>query len=179
MSAGPAGADSGTDGMTEDRRGHGATALAGLLPRVAGKAMRERGFAETAIIARWAEIVGADLARDVAPDRIRFARGKRSEGVLHVRVTGAAALELQHRIPAIVERVNTFFGYPAIARIRMVQAPTAARNDRPPATHPPPPPLDTAAEAALAGAVKDVADDRLREALLRLGRAIRGACRSV
>jgi hypothetical protein len=159
--------------MTEERRGHGAMALAGLLPRVTGKALRERGFVETAIVTRWTEIVGDDLARDVAPDRIRFSRGKRSDGVLHVRVAGAAALELQHRIPAIVERVNTFFGYPAVARVRMVQAPMAVGEERRPTDRRRP--LDAATEAALADAVRNVADDRLREALLRLGRAIRSA----
>lgn len=157
--------------MTKDRRGHGATALAGLLPRVAGKALRQRGFVESAVITRWAEIVGQELAEETAPERIRFPRGQRAGGVLHVRVGGAAALELQHHAPVVVERVNAFFGYPAVARLQLVQAPLPPAAERPARVSAEP--LDNEAEAALAGAVEGVENDELRGALLRLGRAIR------
>jgi len=157
--------------MTEDRRGHGATALARLLPRIAGKALRRRGFVETAVVTRWADIVGDALARDAAPERIRFPRGRHAGGVLHVRVDGASALELQHQAPVIVERVNAFFGYPAVARLALVQAPLPPRDE--PAPRRVPAALDAGSEAALAGEVDGVADDGLRAALLRLGRAIR------
>jgi hypothetical protein len=158
--------------MAETRRRHGATALAALLPRITGKAMRERGFAEDAIIARWPDIVGAEIARDAQPDRIRFPRGKRDGGVLHLRVDGAAALEIQHEEPRIIERVNAFFGYPAIARLALVQGPLPQRDTRP--AKPPPRPLTADETAALDGKVGEIEDETLRNALSRLGRAIRG-----
>jgi hypothetical protein len=158
--------------MAESTRGRGVTALAGLLPRITGKAMRQRGFVESAIVTRWPEIVGADLARDTIPDRLRFPRGRRDGGVLHLRVSGAAALEIQHEEPRIVERVNSFFGYPAIARLALVQAPLPPRETRAP--RPVPAPLSPEQEAALAETLTGIGDDRLRDALGRLGRTIRG-----
>jgi hypothetical protein len=158
--------------MAESQRRYGAIALAGLMPRITGKAMRARGFAEDAIIARWVEIVGAALAADTAPDRIRFPRGRRDNGVLHLRVEGAAALEVQHEAPRIVERVNAFFGYPAISRVALVQGPLPKRPG--PARKPPPAALSPADRAALESAVGGVEDEALRASLARLGRAIRG-----
>jgi hypothetical protein len=54
--------------------------------------------------------VGPRYADVSTPESIRFPAGKRSEGVLNLMVDGAHAPMMQHVAPAIVERVNRFFG---------------------------------------------------------------------
>ena len=151
-----------------DRR-HGLRALAATLPAVAGKALGRRGFAEAGIIADWAAIVGQDLAAESLPLKLSFPRGQRTDGVLLVRVAGPLAVELQHLAPQVLERVNTYLGYRAVGELKLRRGvlPHAA------AAEPDAPPLPEAARAEVRAQAAGVADDALREALERLGQAIR------
>lgn len=162
---------SGTAGF---RRGGGPRRLAGMLGRALDAAARRRGFAEAGVLADWAAIVGPHLAGRCQPVKLTFARGRQGGGVLHLHVGGAAALELQHCAPLIVERINGYFGYPAVAELRLVQAPPLPAG-RPPATGPAPRSLSAGEVAAVARAVDGVADDGLREALAGLGRTLKAA----
>ena len=86
---------------------------------------------------------------------------------LRVRVGGAAALEIQHMEPQIIERVNGYFGYRAIDRLQLVQGPLPA-----PPLRRMPPPLDAARARAIETKVAGIGDPDLRAALARLGSAI-------
>ena len=82
----------------------------------------ERGFVGVDLITNWTDIVGEDLAAGVVPVRLTFPQKQRSKGVLHVRTAGGAfALLFEHQKARVIERVNTYFGYPAISDIRIVQ----------------------------------------------------------
>ena len=81
---------------------------------------------------------------------------------------GPAALEIQHLSAVILERVNRFFGWQAIGRIAIRQAPLRRREP------PPLPKFDDAAAVRIAETLPDVKDDNLRQALGRLGSAIKG-----
>jgi len=136
--------------------------------------MRKRGFAAVELVASWGEIVGPAYAETTQPDRLVWPRRaggteRFDEGVLTVRCTPSAALRLSHEMPAVVERINAFFGYRAVGRVRLLQAPLAApARNRPRQAR-----LLTAEEAArIAGLVDGVADDGLRASLERLGRAV-------
>ncbi|MBZ6378470.1 hypothetical protein B5C34_12720 [Pacificimonas flava] len=100
------------------RIGHVRT-IAELVPRVGRRTFRRFGFVESAVVARWPEIVGAELARITQPDQIRFPQGKRSGGTLCVTVGAARAPHVQHAEPTILEKVNRFFGYGAVARLQL------------------------------------------------------------
>jgi hypothetical protein len=154
----------------QGRSGHAGRQVARLLGAILDPAARRRGFAEASLLADWAEIVGPALARRCRPVRVDHAPGRRRGGTLLVQASGAAAVEIQHAAPQIVERINTYFGYPAIRQLRLLQMPL-----RPPAPpRPQPRALRADEEAALAERVTGVADGELREALLALGRALRG-----
>jgi hypothetical protein len=89
----------------------------------------------------------------------------RTAASLIVRVEGAFGLEVQHLAPAILERVNAYFGWRCADRL-VVRQGRVSRKTRtnPPSSTPDPKALAKAREAA-AG----IADDALRESLLRLG----------
>jgi len=101
--------------------------------------LKDRPAAEAALLLDWAGAVGQELAARCRPLKVRFpSRQERRDGTLELACDGAAALELQHQATQLIERVNRFLGYPAIARLRFDQrqAPAAVA---PPAPRPQPP----------------------------------------
>lgn len=102
-------------------RGGEARRVADLVPAVGDMAFRKFGFVQSSIITRWPEIVGPKLARVTSPESLRFPQGKKADGTLAISVGGAHAPLVQHVIPDIIVRVNRFFGYGAVARVRLTQ----------------------------------------------------------
>lgn len=111
-------------------RGGPARSVADLLPQVGGPAFKRYGFVQSGIVTRWAEIVGPKYAGVSSPESIRFPRGQKSDGVLTVTVGSGHAPMMQHIAPEIVERVNRFFGYGAVARLVLKQGRVTPRAPR-------------------------------------------------
>jgi hypothetical protein len=142
--------------------------------------LKTQGFASSEIIARWADIAGPEIAAHSEPMKINWPRAQKNQSsgsmgeappepaTLMLRVEGPAALEIQHLSAVILERVNRFFGWQAIGRIALRQAPL--RRKEKPATPPPP---DPAIAARIAEGLPEVTDESLRQALGRLGAAIK------
>lgn len=149
---------------TPQRRG--LRPLADMVARVAGPLLRKRGFAEARIVTEWREIVGPALAEGSAPEKLTL--GRAGGGTLDIRVEGALALEIQHLQPQIMERVNGYFGYKAVDRIRLRQGPLPRRPVRRRARPAASPEAVTQVQATVA----NVEDAELRAALDRLGQAI-------
>jgi hypothetical protein len=151
--------------------------LSDLLGSTLSGAFKQQGFASSEILARWADIVGPEIAAHCEPMKINWPRPNnvatlgeepQEPATLVLRVEGPAALEIQHMSAVILERVNRFFGWQAIGRIALRQAPLRRREPR--RSTPPP---DPALTARLAESLSDVEDDDLRHALARLGAAIK------
>ena len=152
------------------QRGFGLQAIAKTLPRVTAKVLGRRGFAEADLLANWAGIVGAEIAARCVPRKLARPRpGAAGEGVLTLRVESAFALELQHLEPQLLERINSHFGYRAVGRLRLLQAPSPGPSPRPGPQAAPP---DPAEEAALRERLAGIEDDALRDALGRFGQAV-------
>ena len=146
------------------RQSRGLLAIATTLQRVTAIARNKRGLPEPALVEQWSAIVGHTLAGQCAPQRlVRGAGG--TDGTLHLGVSGPLALELQHLEPQLLERVNGFFGFRAVARLSLHQVPP------PPAKAPPKPrPQPTPGQAtALAARLVAIDDPELRNSLGRLG----------
>jgi hypothetical protein len=141
-------------------RAAGAAASRIVAPIVA----RHGGGVLARLKCEWAAIVGPQVAAVSWPESL--ARG----GTLKLRVAPARALEIQHRAPLVVERINLFFGRDAVVRLALVQGPlplaalaAAPLPDRP---------LTSVENAALGRQIEPVASPELREALDRLGRRV-------
>jgi hypothetical protein len=143
-------------------------ALAASLPKIAGKALGKRGLAEGGLVTDWTAIVGEQLADATLPVKLAFAGRERREGTLHLRVAGAIALELQHLEPQLIERINAYLGYGAVARLKLERGPLP-RPVRRRLAEPKTPPLAPAESAAIDRSVADIADADLRQSLARLG----------
>lgn len=162
--------------------------LAATLPAATKAALGKRGMALAALLAQWEAIVGPGLAGAVVPLRLTrdLPQAKESAkesaedagAVLELRAEGAAAVELQHMEPRILERINAHFGYRAVKRLKLRQGPAGnARRDPGPAV----PTIrrpGAAEERALFRQLEGVGDESLRDALAGLGRVVIGKGRA-
>ena len=94
-------------------------------------AMRAKGFAQAEVVTRWPHIVGPELAGSTVPQRMIFPRGERIGAKLIIRCESAFAPLLEHRTPHIIDMVNRFFGYGAVAKIEIKQGPLPVDPRRP------------------------------------------------
>lgn len=141
--------------------------LAESLSRITRDLCAAQGFAQAEIITRWRAIVGPDLADHCMPDKLTFPKGQDS-GTLHILSSGSFALTLQHLEPQVIARINGYFGFPAVSRITIRQAPLPipARRRR----QKPRPDAKDAAEARTT--VSGLRDPHLRQALQSLGEMV-------
>ena len=146
--------------------------LSGLLGDVFSDAYAKQGFAARELVTRWADIAGAEIAAHSEPMKMQWPRpveGQPQEpATLVLRVEGPMALEIQHSSDAILQRVNRFFGWNAVGKIALRQAPLSRPKVRKTVK-----PLDPAVVAREARELGTVEDDELREALARLGASIK------
>ncbi|GGD47117.1 DUF721 domain-containing protein [Erythrobacter arachoides] len=153
----------------ERPRGGPAMQVADLVPQIGRAAFRRFGFVQSSVVTRWPEIVGAAHSRVCMPESIRFPPGEKSDGILQLVVLPAHAPLIQHVIPEIIERVNRFFGYKAVVRVKMRQGTVKPPSGGEKRTAPPslkPIPMD------LGQGLRDIGDPELRTVLESLARAV-------
>jgi hypothetical protein len=153
----------------EDRRVYGMVSIAVPSERVTRPVFGRHGFAGGALVVDWPAIVGSAVASHTLPIRIRFPPKERAEGTLIIKVdSGAFAVEVQHLEPLILERINGYFGWKAVARLKLMQGPLPEARRKPKPAAPAPVALSSDLEARLAG----VEDPDLRDVLARLGKTL-------
>jgi len=157
-------------------RGPASKSVGAFVPGLTRKAFEKFGFSTASLIMDWPRIAGADLAQWTTPERVKWPQGYETAelaqesgshpgATLVLRVDSARALDVEYRARQIVERINAYFGYRAIAELRLLQAPLPAN----------------ATAAARAAALKKQAppaaaaagDDPLARALARMEAAIK------
>lgn len=129
-----------------------------------------RGFQDPALINQWETLAGSVLAQHTSPEKITYPDGHRRDGTLHLIIDSSSlAIELQHLEPQLLERVNTFFGYRAVARLKITQGIIKERRKDAPGG---PKPLSEDEKRSLEQRVDSVEDPKLRKALKSLGESI-------
>lgn len=135
-------------------------ALGAILPPLVRPVLKKRAPSIAALLADWEAVAGPAIAAVALPRRL-------AAGTLTLACSPTVALELQHLAPQLLQRINTFLGTSAVARLRF--APDTARA---PARPPPAPPRAVPAEVA--AAVAALPSGELRQALAALGAALAG-----
>lgn len=156
-----------------------ARTVGSFVPKLTQKAFEKYGFSTVALLTDWTAIAGRDLAAYTRPERIRWPRNVavrediesgcqgRPGACLILRVDPVRALDVQYSAAQLIERINGYFGYRAIADLRILQAPLdpagklPRQSERPLAARPP-----ATKKASLP--VPMVADEALKAALMRL-----------
>lgn len=140
-----------------------------IVGAVGGMAFRRFGFVQGAVVSRWHEIVGERYSKVSTPESIRFPAGRKAGGTLTLLVEGAHAPLMQHLAPTIVERVNRFFGYEAVAKIAFRQGAAPKAPPRPARPEPQPVPRE------LGEGLRAIADPELRTVLESLAGKLAGS----
>jgi hypothetical protein len=161
------------------RPGFKGRSVGALVPKITQKVFEKFGFSTATLLTDWAIIVGRDLAIYTAPERLKWPRGYegatdageaasgRPGATLMLRVEPARALDIQYKSRLLIDRINAYFGYRAVAEIRMIQAPllhVAAAQAKITTTKPAGP---------TTAAVQAITDDALRAALGSLEASIK------
>ncbi len=156
--------------MATVKRHQGVRAIGATVEKLTKPIFGRRGFDEAAVITDWPAIIGGMLAEKTRPERIAYAGRARTEGTLHLRLASSAlAPELQHLENQLVERINTYFGYRAVGRIRIIHGPIATPDEEP---APERRRLDPAETEDLRARLRPIGDADLKSALEDLGREI-------
>lgn len=130
---------------------------------------KKYGQGPGALIARWREVVGPEIAKRTEP--VKLVKGRNgAASSLEIRVAGPAAAIIQHQAQDILARVNLFLGPDVVQKLRIVQGPLRTTAAAPPRRRPKP--LDAAQEAMLAEGLATVPEGRLKTALMSLGRGV-------
>ncbi len=158
------------------KRSFNAVTLSDLVPELLDPLLQKRAGLTTALIGAWPEIAGERIGQFSRPAKISWSRANKSDdpyapATLFISADPAVALALQHETTSIISRVNVFFGYPAIDRVKISQKQmrVETKTSRPK-------PLAEHVEAAAAKVV-NVENDALREALAILGANVLAAKR--
>ena len=94
--------------------------------------------------------------------------GKKSDGTLELTVEGAHATMIQHVLPEIMDRVNRFFGYGAVARVKVRQGPVSKPKPRQPS----PPPMLKPVPMELGESLREIGDPELFAVLESLAKSL-------
>lgn len=149
--------------------------IGGAITALLDPMLAKRSHVDAALALSWPELCGEKLAGRTQPLKVVWPRRAAPDdpfepGVLTVACEGAAALDLQYSTSELIGRINGFFGYSAIQRIRIEQRPVDQFRPAPRKTQaslPEP-------EAKKVGrAVESIQDEGLRQALERLGHSIK------
>lgn len=152
-----------------------AAPIAEIANRLLDPLLARRAGINTMLLASWSEIVGDRYGQTSRPEKIRWPRdGGESEsgtgfnpGQLTVACESAVAVFMMHEERELISRINSFFGYPAIIKIRFNQKSVRLEPRRPS-----PRPLDRMEQKRLEKMLHDVDDGALRKALEKLGTGV-------
>ena len=137
--------------------------------------MAAQGFASVDLVTGWSDIIGPPLEAYTRPLKLEWPRRKSSseaglEGgaaTLVLRVESAFALDVQHMLPVLIERINARYGWRCVDKIVLKQGPVEHKER----VRPQPVPTAEIIHAA-EKRVGAVADSGLRDALVRWGAGV-------
>ena len=135
------------------------------------KVLGKRGFDSVTLIQKWKDVVGDELSQGVFPEKITFPNGGRVNGTLCVKVAGGAfATLLEHKKKILLDRINTFLGYPAVSSLRISQttAQVQISKEEPEKLQS----LSKKKENELLEKLKTVPDEEMKEHLYEVGKMI-------
>lgn len=148
--------------------------LADLMPKILTDVVARKTGMNLDLIAAWEDIAGPDYAFCTRAEKINWPR-KSSEldpfqpGILIVACDNAKAIFFQHELPQVIERINLFFGFEAISKIKIIQKPIKiAKKQR----NQIPEKLDENSEGRLQNILKNIDDPDLRQKIAKFGRGV-------
>ena len=142
-------------------------AIRGLLDPL----MAKRANVDLSLALAWQQVAGEKLSGRTQPMHIQWPQRVTPDdafkpGTLVVAAEGSVALDLQYMSGELIERINRFFGYPAVNRIKIEQKPVMKFREKRKAIELR---LSDEETASLAASLSGIEDEALRGSLFKLG----------
>lgn len=161
--------------INKEHYAKGLTSIAQSALPLTKQLLGAHGFTHVELLSSWADIVGENLAQFSLPQKLTFPKDSHTDGCLTVMVpAGAFAMEIKQRESNIITQINSFFGYPAVGKIKVLQSGTPENflirkkpSDKVKKTV-----VSAAEESYITELVKDIERDDLREVVARLCHAV-------
>lgn len=172
--------------------------LSALVPGLTQGIFGRKNMLFGKMAAEWTQVAGEEIASKTAPIDLKFASPRKSkskkdakvdknvrpiptvsdmgrdkqpgQAVLHLAVQPGFALEFSYQKSLLIERLNMFFGYPAIKDIQVTQS--YALIDAAPAARRRPPALNAGEAGKIDALVGEVQENDLQTALRNLGKSL-------
>lgn len=154
----------------------GARQIGELTAKLVEPVLARKAGMSLGLLSAWPEVVGTRLADVTRPERLQWPPQRYQDepfrpAVLVVACEGACVLRLQHESGEVVQRLNAYFGFHAVASLRIVQR---AVHVTVPSRKPPWQEPDAAQKQQIAEGVSRIDNARLRAALERYGACVLG-----
>jgi len=157
----------------------GVVQISEIANRLIDPVLAKRAGINTLLLGSWDEIAGEEFADCTRPEKITWPRrasemageGGYQPGVLTVACEGARALFLTHAQGELIQRINGFFGFPAIRQIRIVQKPVTPHARLRPRLRA----LSAGEKSHLDELTSGIESEPLKAAVERLGKAVYGS----
>lgn len=149
--------------------------LSDLVPGLTRDIFGRKNLLFGKLMAQWMHIAGPDIAERAMPMDLKFQRKAEKDksppqAVLVLAVQPAYALEFSYQKGLLIERLNMFFGYPAVKDVKVVQNSEIMDKKKP--AKPAAKPLTLQEQQKVEAAVAAVQENDLQTALKNLGKAI-------
>lgn len=145
--------------------------LADLVPPLTKDVFGRKNLLFGKMVSEWNDIAGADIASKATPLDLKFSKkADNNQAVLQLAVLPAFALELSYQKALLIERLNVFFGYPAIKDIKIVQHSEVMANKKVQKSKTRPVTLQE--QQSIDSLTSEIKENDLQTALKNLGKAI-------
>lgn len=160
--------------MEKRRNFRGQKSISYALDMVTKPIFKKRGFAENKIITQWPMIVGEALSNETSPKKLVYRRDSKTDGILYVDVYDSGmAMEMTYMEPMIVEKIASYFGYRAVAKLKIMQNPGGLNNKKTkPDFYKATSEVGVDTKVRLQEMLADIDDEELKNALSKLGESV-------
>ncbi len=161
--------------IREERTLDDLTSVSKTIMPLAKQLLGAGGMIELEILSGWSSIVGEELAKYSLPQKISFSKNEKTGGTLQLIVlSGAFAMEIKQREPQILSQINTYFGYNAVTKLKIIQnsCPENFLLNKKPIDNVKKILVSAEEQNYITEIIKDVDNSNLREHLENLGKAV-------
>ena len=101
----------------------GPQVISNLLPDIAKKTLKRRGFFEIELLKNWENLIDKKYQNQLEPIKIKRSSNqlKSNSHILCLLADPSIAFAIQHDSEKIIKKVNLFFGYKAIDKLEIFQ----------------------------------------------------------
>lgn len=161
--------------ISSEHRTTDLTSIAKTMNPLLRQILGNKGAVILELLESWEQIIGNDIAAYCLPHHISFKKDERTNGCLYLNVlAGAFAMEISQKQQQIMEKVNAFFGYPAISELKINQTcnPENFLISKKSIDKVKKNVVSAEEESYITELIKDINNEELRQSLERIGRAV-------